>query len=205
MRAPLTFALALTLTASVAFAQEGPGAGRMELAAFPGGGIIFDASSSEETSTFGNYAVGAGFTLNFNRWIGIEGEVGSAVGVRQTMEVNGVTLPRQHSPCFFGYSGNAVFSPLGSDRSVVPYATGGVGGLRMLDTDDVTALGITGPANFLTVNGGGGVKWFTTRHWGLRTDYRLMVVANEESTPAFFARDASRYGHRFYAGLLFTY
>lgn len=204
-RALFTFTLAALVGIGQAYAQEGGGAGRMEISAFPGGGVFFGSSSSETEPGFGNYTVGAAFTYNFNRWIGAEGEVGSAVGVNQSLTFNGETLTRQQSPNMFAYNGNVVFNPLGNDRVVVPYATGGVGGLRMLKADDVAALDIKSPTNFLTGNVGGGVKWFASRHWGVRADYRLMIVNDTQNAPEFFGREEVRYGHRVYGGLLFTY
>jgi hypothetical protein len=205
MRASITFALAALLTASVAYAQERAGAGRIEVSAFPGGGVFFGTSSNENEPDFGNYTVGAAFTWNVNRWIGIEGEVGNAVGVKQTLDFNGATLASQHSPCFFGYSANAVVHPFGNDHALVPYGTGGLGGLRMLDTEEVANLGVTTPTNYLTGNVGGGLKWFASRHWGARGDYRLMIVNDNADAPAFFGSDGTRYGHRVYGGLIFTY
>jgi hypothetical protein len=199
------FALATLLSASVAYGQEAAGAGRMEISAFPGGGVFFGSSSSETEPNFGNYTVGGAVTWNINRWVGIEGEVGNAIGVKQTVDFQGVTLSRQHSPGLFGYSANAVLNPLGNDRSVVPYATGGLGGLRLIDTKETETLGVTAPANYLTGNVGGGVKWFASRHWGARADYRLMIVDNQTNAPEFFGREEVRYGHRVYGGLLFTY
>lgn len=204
-RIVFTFALAAMMGAWPAYAQEGTGAGRMEISAFPGGGVFFGNSSSETEPDFGNYTVGAAFTWNFNRWVGVEGEVGNAVGVKQTVSFNGETLTRQQSPSLFAYNANAVFNPFGNDRSLVPYATGGLGGLRMLETDEVVSLGITAPTNYLTGNVGGGLKWFASRHWGARGDYRLMIVNDNASAPEFFGREEVRYGHRLYGGLLFTY
>jgi hypothetical protein len=198
-------AMAAIVSSSMAYAQEGAGAGRMEISAFPGGGVFFGSSSSESEPNFGNYTVGGAFTWNVNRWVGMEGEVGSAVGVRQTLTFKGETLTRQHSPCLFGYSANAVVSPFGNDRALVPYATGGLGGLRMLKTDEVASLDVTAPTNYLTGNVGGGLKWFASRHWGARADYRLMIVNNNTNAPEFFGREEVRYGHRVYGGLLFTY
>jgi hypothetical protein len=205
MRTRVIFVLLVVLSASVAYAQEGAGAGRIEVSAFPGGGVFFGSSSNEAEADFGNYTVGAAFTWNFNRWVGIEGEVGNAIGVKQTLTFNGTTLARQHSPCFFGYNANAVVNPFGNDRALVPYATGGLGGLRMLDTEEVVNLGVTAPTNYLTGNVGGGLKWFASRHWGARGDYRLMIVNDNADAPAFFGRDGMRYGHRVYGGLVFTY
>jgi hypothetical protein len=58
-----------------------------------------------------------------------------------------------------------------------------MGGLRMLETDEVVNLGITTPTNYLTGNVGGGMKWFASRHWGARADHRLMIVNNNTSAP----------------------
>ena len=200
-----TVALAMLTGLGQAYAQEGAGAGRIEISAFPGGGIFFGSSTSKTEPDFGNYTVGAAFTYNFNRWIGAEGEVGNAIGVNQTLNFNGETLTSQQSPNLFAYNGNLVVNPIGNDRTVVPYATGGMGGLRMLQTDEVATLNINAPTNFLTGNVGGGVKWFASRHWGARGDYRLMIVNDTRNAPEFFGREEVRYGHRVYGGLLFTY
>ncbi len=95
--------------------------------------------------------------------------------------------------------------PFGNTRAWVPYATGGIGGLRMLDTEEAEQLGITSPANYLTGNLGGGLKWFARTRWGARADYRLIVVNDTDNAPAFFGREEARYGHRIYGSLLFTY
>jgi hypothetical protein len=102
------------------------------------------------------------------------------------------------------YSGNLVFSPAGSDRSMVPYVTGGIGGLTMFTRAVVTPLGVTDTVTFLTGNVGGGLKWFATEHVGLRGDYRLVAVRSSDDSPAFFARDDVRYGHRIYGGIVLT-
>ena len=205
MRALSMFALAAVLSSSIAFAQETTGAGRIEVSAFPGGGVFFGSSSTETEPKFGNFTVGAAFTLNFNRWVGVEGEVGNAIGIKQDMTFNGATLASQKTPHFFAYNANAVINPIGNDRAFVPYVTGGLGGLRLMQTDEVANLGVTEATNYLTGNVGGGLKWFATRHWGARGDYRLMVVNDNTSAPMFFGREEIRYGHRVYGGLLFTY
>ncbi|HEY1308628.1 MAG TPA: outer membrane beta-barrel protein [Vicinamibacterales bacterium] len=206
MRKILFFAaLALTTVAWSAAAQETAGAGRIEISAIPGGAIVFGNSSTGTEPNFGNYTVAGAFGWNFNRWFGVEGEVGGAVGVKQSIDFNGETLPSQHTPNLFTYSGNAVFNPIGNDRPFVPYVIGGIGGMRMLQTDEVANLGVTAPVNYLTGNVGGGLKWFANRHWGARGDYRLMVVNDNANAPGFFGREEVRYGHRIYGGLLFTY
>jgi hypothetical protein len=78
---------------------------------FPGGGMFFNSSSSEAEPNFGNYAVGGGLTFNVNRWIGFEGELGSAVGVKQSFTFDGAAYTRQASPHMLAYSGNVVVNP----------------------------------------------------------------------------------------------
>jgi hypothetical protein len=204
-RASLVLGLALLFGAGTAYGQENaPGAGRFEISALPGGGMFFTTSENEAEPEFGNYVLGGAFTYNANRWIGIEGEAGSLLGIPQTVNYNGVALTDQHTPSMWGYTGNLVVNPWGSDRRLVPFVTGGMGGLTMLDTEDVANLGITSNTTFLTANLGGGARWYATRHWGVRGDYRLTMVNGKETAPAFFGR-SDRYAHRVAAGLVFTY
>jgi hypothetical protein len=164
-RASIVVMLVLLFGVSVAYGQEGgTGAGRFEVTALPGGGIFFTTSDNEAEPEFGNYVVGGAFAYNANRWIGIEGEAGNLVGIKQNVTFNNATLNDQHTPCLFGYTGNLVVNPWGSDRPFVPFVTAGLGGLTMLDTEEVANLGITSKTTFLTGNVGGGMKWFATRH-----------------------------------------
>ena len=80
---------------------------------------------------------------------------------------------------------------------MVPYLTGGVGGLTMFERPGLTS---TDAETFLTGNVGGGVSWYAGR-WGLRGDYRFIAVQSKDDAPAFFGRE-ERYGHRVYAGVL---
>jgi hypothetical protein len=82
-------------------------------------------------------------------------------------------------------------------RSLVPYVTGGVGGLSLLER---ASLGIGDAETFLTGNVGGGVKWYAGR-WGLRGDYRFVGVQSKDDAPAFFGQE-TRYGHRVYGAVL---
>ena len=205
MRILCTATLAVIFAAWPAYAQERAGAGRLDVSVIPAGAVFFADSSSEGEPAFGNYTVAAAAGWNFTRWIAVEGEVGTALGVKQELQFNGEMFGNQRSPHFLAYNANAVFNPVGSDRTVVPYLTGGVGGLRMVETDEVARLGIRAPTNFLTGNLGGGVKWYAQRHWGARADYRLMIVNDNADAPGFFGREEVRYGHRIYGALLLTY
>lgn len=202
----LVLLLAAALVGTSASAQEvGVGAGRFEIGAFPGGGVFFTKSPKSDEPDFGNYALGASFGVNVNRWVGFEGELGGGLGVKQTLAFNGSTFTGQKTPHMMGYTGNVIVNPAGSDRAVIPYAIGGIGGLTMFDTNNVANLGVTKNETFLTGNLGGGLKWYSNRHWGLRGDYRVIMVRNRDSAPNFFGHGENRYGHRVFGGLLLTY
>jgi hypothetical protein len=102
--------------------------------------------------------------------------------------------------------GNAIINPIGNDRSVVPYAAAGLGGLTLLDVkgEQAPVTGLTQNETYLTGNVGGGVKWFASRHVGLRGDYRFFAVKSKNTAPSFFGVE-DRWGHRLYGGLLVTY
>jgi hypothetical protein len=61
-------------------------------------------------------------------------------------------------------------------------------------------LGIDQTETFLTGNVGGGLKWYSGR-WGLRGDYRFIMVQSKDDAPEFFGRE-TRYGHRIYGAVL---
>jgi len=180
-----------------AAAQEVPaaGPGRVVITFVPAGLTFFTEAKNTQGPSFGNYDLGAGLAVNFNRYIGVEGEVSGAIGVSQDLPFDGV-IGSQRSPHLLNYSANLVVS-FANRSSVVPYVTGGVGGLNMFET---TKLGVTDAETFLTGNVGAGVGWHAGR-WGLRGDYRFIVVRENEDAPGFFGRER-RYGHRVSAGLL---
>ena len=96
------------------------------------------------------------------------------------------------------YTANLVVSaPTG--HSVIPYGTGGIGGLTMFERP---GLGVSNDETFLTGNVGGGVKWYAPNNrWGLRGDYRFVVSKSKDDAPSFFGRD-NRYAHRVYAAVI---
>ena len=199
-------ALAVVLFAAVsAFAQErGVGAGRVEIGAFPGGGMIFTKTSNGNEPGFGNYALGGSFTWNVNPYVGLEGEGGGTLGVRQAFTFADRAYTNQRSPSTWMYHGNVVVNPGGSDRPLVPYLTGGLGGTTLSPHREASLLGNENYKTFLTGNLGAGVKWFAAPHIGVRGDYRLFVVENTNTAPLFFGGE-TRYGHRVQGGLVFTY
>ena len=193
-------AILLTVTAigaaTPAFAQESaPGPGKVVITIIPAGATFFTEADETNGPSFGNYELGGSVAVNFNRYVGLEGEVSGALGVSQSLQVGTVTLD-ERSPDSLNYSGNLVISAP-NRSSVVPYLTGGVGGQTLFDK---RVLSVNDATTFLTGNVGGGISWYAGR-WGLRGDYRFIAVQSKDDAPAFFGRE-NRYGHRVYAGVL---
>jgi outer membrane protein with beta-barrel domain len=184
--------------AGQAQAQEiAAGSGLVDLTVIPGAAQVFVEGKDTNGPSFANYGLGAGLEINFNRYVGVEGEVSGALGVTQNLRFASGTFNTK-TPNLLNYSGNVVVSA--ANRSAfVPYATGGIGGLTLFDQ---TTLGINDNKTFLTGNVGGGLKWFSrTGRWGLRGDYRFLAVRSDDTAPAFFGQE-TRYGHRVYGGVL---
>jgi hypothetical protein len=182
--------------ASQVHAQEStPGPGAVVVTIIPGGGTFFTEGKDTNGPSFGNYDLGASVALNFNRYVGIEGEVSGALGISQNLQIGGLTSSLK-SPNLLNYSGNLVLSAA-NKSSVVPYVTGGIGGLSLFDK---ASLGINSTETFFSSNVGGGVKWYAGR-WGLRGDYRFIAVQSKDDAPDFFGQE-TRYGHRVYGGVL---
>jgi hypothetical protein len=179
-----------------AYAQEAAtGPGTVEVTVIPGGATFFTNTGNE--SSFGNYNVGAGLTYNINRVVGVEGEFGSSIGISQNL-TDGGFRGTQKTPNTLTYTGNLVLSAP-THSSIVPYVTGGVGALTMLQN---ASLGINSTGTFLTGNVGGGLKWYAAGgRWGLRGDYRFMATQSKDTAPAFFGQD-TRYGHRVYGAVI---
>jgi hypothetical protein len=190
----MTATLAL-FAAAPAFAQETTaGPGRLEVTVIPAGGTF--VMSKDANPDFGNYTYGGAVAYNFNPFIGVEGEVGGSAGIAQDLELPSGTSNLK-TPNTLNYSGNVVFSAAG--HSVVPFVTGGVGGLTMFQRE---SLGIDANETFLVGNVGGGVKWYAPNgRWGLRGDYRFIALQSKDDAPAFVGHD-TRYGHRVYVGVI---
>ena len=184
--------------AAPALAQDAAvGPGRVEISLIPGGFAYFTEQKDAREPSFGNYDLGAALGVNFTRYVGVEGEVSGALGVSQSLPFGGVTADRT-SPHLLNYTGNLVVSAA-NRSSVVPYVTGGLGGLTLFETTD---LGIDDAQTFLTGNVGGGVKWYAPNNrWGLRGDYRFGATQSKDSAPEFFGRE-TRYVHRIYAAVI---
>jgi hypothetical protein len=193
---------ALVVTATLfgaggAYAQDKavPGPGFVEVTYIPAGAAYFTAQG--DSPSFGNYGFGTGAIFNLNRHIGIEGEVASMLSTTSDLQFGDLD-ENLKAPNMLSYTANVVVSPW-TGHSVVPYATGGIGGLTMFERPE---LGVTGDETFLSGNVGGGVKWYAPNNrWGLRGDYRFGVTKSKDDAPAFFGQE-TQYVHRVYAAVI---
>jgi opacity protein-like surface antigen len=185
----------LTFGAAGAYAQEAQGPGLVEVTYMPAGAAFFTAK--DNSPSFGNYGFGTAATFNLNRLIGIEGEIASMIATSSDLQFGDLDSDTK-APNMLSYTANVVVSvPTG--HSVVPYATGGIGGLTMFERPGV---GVFSDETFLAGNVGGGVKWYASnKKWGLRGDYRFGMTQSKDDAPAFFGRD-TRYVHRVYGGVI---
>jgi Outer membrane protein beta-barrel domain len=123
------------LAAVPAFAQEAaPGPGTVEITLIPGGATFF--TSKDAGPEFRNYMYGGAVALNFNRYVGIEGEAGGTVGIAQDLTFRGSTANLK-PPNMLTYNGNVVLN-VAAGHSVVPFVTGGVGGLTMFERTELS-------------------------------------------------------------------
>jgi hypothetical protein len=193
--AALIAAVALTGTGQASAQETVAGPGRVEVSVIPGGFVFFTEGADTQEPSFGNYDLGGAVAVNFNRYVGVEGEVSGALGVSQDLQFGGLSADRT-TPNILNYGGNVVISAP-NRSSVLPYVTGGIGGLSLFEK---AALGINETETFLTGNVGGGVKWYAGR-WGLRSDYRFVGIQSKDDAPAFFGQE-TRYGHRVYGAVI---
>jgi hypothetical protein len=175
--------------------EPSSGPGLVEATIIPGGGTFFREGKDSKGPSFGNYDLGGSVTVNFNRFVGIEGEVSGALGITQSLDISGATLTDVRTPHLLNYNGNVIVHA--ARGSVVPYVTGGIGGQTLLER---AGLGISDSETFLTGNVGGGLKWYSGR-WGLRGDYRFITIQGKDDAPSFWGQD-TRYGHRVYGGVI---
>jgi hypothetical protein len=180
-----------------AYAQSpAPSAGTVIVTAIPGGAAFFTESQSSQEPSFANYAAGGSVEVQVSRYVSVEGEITGLAGLTQDVDFIGGTQNIK-TPTFVNYNGNVVVALARS--SVIPYVTGGVGGLTLRET---TGLGINDSRTFFVGNVGAGLKWFNANgRWGVRGDYRFLAVRSDDAATAFFGQE-TRYAHRVYGGLL---
>ena len=200
-------ALVLVAGCAVASAQEGPGAGKLEVGGWPGGGVILVGGDDNTEVNFNNYGYGGGASFYVNPKVAVEVEASYGLGMAQGVNYHKKEVFHVQVPNTLGTSGNLVFFPGGSARQVAGYVTGGVGLFTLFSRNSTKQFGITAAESFVFENVGGGIKIFRggdARNWGYRIDYRLLMVNKKSGAVPFFAQSKQRMGHRIYIGMLYT-
>ena len=196
---------AAVLAPVVAAAQDGRGAERMEIdsAIFGAGGLMIKSAANSESRSH-SYVVSGAVTANVNKWFGVEGDVAWVVGHREAHALYGVVPIGPRAPNMAMYGGNLVYNPFASNRPLVPYLTVGGGGLTTFEVPPGSSFGLAGDTTYLTASGGGGLRWFPIRHWGVRGDYRMLHIRNNGREAAPGSR-VVRSAHRVYGALVLTF
>jgi hypothetical protein len=192
------------LTATGLLAQERLGGGRIEGGIYPVGAMYFSSGANASEPGFGNYSIGGWTGYNLNRHFGVAGEFGLGIARKQDVDFAAGVFQSVKSPYVATYSGNGVWHPRGSDRSIAPYLTAGVGALTLFKTNGAQSLGLRTDPTYLSANFGGGAKWYLDRNWGLQGDYRLLAVKGKENGSPFFGLNQNRFGHRLAWNIVLT-
>jgi hypothetical protein len=195
-RTAVVIAMLSFVTTARAYGQEAsPSTARASMTVIPGYWTSFSRNTETSTPSFGTYDLGGAFSYDFGRLVAVEGEISSSIAINQHPRGSAARL-EEMTPSMFSYTGNVVVHSPG--RSVVPYATGGIGGLTLSQRD----VDLQNTDTLLTGNVGGGVKWLAPNgRWGLRGDYRLLIVRSNAGASAFFGH-GTRYGQRVYGGVI---
>ena len=173
------------------------GPARVVVTFIPGGATFFTEGKDTKEPSFGNYGLGGGVDVNFNRYVGVEGEVSGALGVTQDLQFTSGDVESARRRTSSTTAATWCVSAA-NHSSVVPYVTGGVGGLDALRTRPASAS--TSTETFLTGNVGGGVKWLRTAAGGCAPTTASSPSQSKDDAPTFL-RQETRYGHRVYGGV----
>jgi hypothetical protein len=208
--ATISIVAILMAASGVARAQEvgSPGAGKLEVGGFPGGGLWLGGGDDNTEVDFNNYDFGGGATWYANSRAAIEAEAAFGLGLSQNVSYRNNIVYRVQMPHTLATNGNILFFPGGSARRLAGYVTGGAGVLTLYSRTAASRFfGLTENESFVATNIGGGVKIFRReeyRNWGFRIDYRLMMVNKKSDAVPLFAQSKRRTGQRFYIGMLYT-
>ena len=150
----LLIALVLVAGCAVASAQEGPGAGKMEVGGFPGGGLWLVSGNDNTEVNFNNYGNGFGTSFYVNPRVAIEVEAAYGLGLAQGVNYHNKEVFHVQVPNTLGISGNVVIFPGGSARQVAGCVTGGAGMFTLFSRNSTKQFGITSAESFASFNVG---------------------------------------------------
>jgi hypothetical protein len=202
----LLAAVVLVAGCAVASAQE-PGAGKLEVGGWPGGGIFFTGGDDQYEVNFNTWAYGGDLSYYLTPLVGVEAELSYGLGLAQGVNYKGKEVFHVQVPNTLQTSANLILYPGGTQGTLVPYVTGGVGLLTLISRDSTKQFGLTSAESFMAENVGGGVKIFRSgdaQNWGFRVDYRFILINSKSGAVPFFAQSTSRRGQRVYIGMLYT-
>lgn len=193
----VTAAVALPTAASAQSAPDRPLSPRVEITLFPAGALVATEGSGPAQPAFNSFTPAGSILFAITPRIGLEAELGGAVGINQQLDFTGGTLGKTTTPSMVNASGNLVVNLLPGGGRFVPYLTGGAGAITLLQTE---ALGIHDAQTSFAANLGAGLKTMFGR-WGLRGDYRLFLVDPATDSSGFLGAD-TRYAHRVTGGVV---
>jgi len=184
----------LMFSAGRTYAQETPGPGVVEVTIIPAG--VGFVTAKGNGPNFGNYGFGTAVVYNINSIIGVEAELAAMLSTNSHLQFG--TLSHQvKAPNFLNYNVDAIVTAVKAGPAVI-YGAGGVGGLTMFERAGL----VSSDTNRFVGNVGGGIKWYAPNsRWGLRGDYRFLMVKSSDAAPSFFG-ESNRFAHSLYAGLI---
>lgn len=128
---------------------------------------------------------------------GVEGDFAGMIVTSSGLQF-GTFNHNVKAPNALNYNASALYYPI-KWGSTFPFVAGGIGGLTMFER---VGAGVTSDATFFTSNIGGGLKWYAPNNrWGLRGDYRFLIIKGNSDAGSFFGTD-TRYGHRLFLGFI---
>ena len=187
----------LVSTGAPAFAQD-VGAGKAELTLAPAGWLSITKPDVFPEPSFSQFMFGGSITVNWSM-VGIEADLFMAPGRSQALQF-GTTSVTQKTPHVVVDSVNLVVPLMGNRRTTVPYVTGGIGEITVMRTPDNIEQPDT--ETFTIGDVGGGLKWYSAGRWGVRGDYRYIVMRSKFASPGSFIGEELRKIHRFYGALV---
>jgi len=180
------------------FAQSTVGAGKLEATLTPAGWLAVAEANDVSEPAFSQYLFGGAIAVNWSR-LGLEGEIYYAPGRSQDLTFGSQTVS-DTTPGVVLDSVTMVVPLMGNKRAAVPYGAAGIGEFTVMRTED----NVTQPdtETFTTGFFGGGVKWYRSSRWGVRGDYRFLVVRSKLHSPGDFFGEGQRNAHRIYGALV---
>src|SRR5436309_6177669 len=112
MRWMAVWAFVLLGSTSVALAQDTPGAGKLEIGFFPGGGLFFVGGDNNLEANSNVYTAGGYVSLNLHRLVAVEGEGSFGLGLAQDVHYANTIFLNAQVPNTVAFNGNVLVFPV---------------------------------------------------------------------------------------------